>query len=67
MVNQTRNFIADLLHELKYFSHCKLKAKDPNHFCCQQELSKNLTMSLRDVGHYLHKMTEMGLTIHDYY
>ena len=67
MVNQKRNFIADLLHELKYFSHCKLKAKDPNHFCYQKELSTNLTMSLRDVGHYLHEMYELKLVDHDKY
>lgn len=67
MVNQTRNHQADLLHEIKYFPHCKFKAKDPNHFCDQKELSKNLGMSLRDVGHNLHELVKRELATHDYH
>ena len=62
-----RQFDVELLHELKYFSHCKKKAKNPNHFCTQNELSKNLKMSLRDVGKTLGQMVEKGIIIHQTY
>ena len=62
-----RNFDADLLQELKLFTHCKKKAKNPNHYCTQRELSKNLKMSLRDVGKNLSKMVTKGIIIHEGY
>ena len=65
MVNITRDFKADLMAELKYFSHCKKKAKDPNHFCTQRELQKNLKMSLRDVGKNLKEMVDEKLLTHE--
>lgn len=67
MVNNKRNFQADLLHELKWFTHCKFKNNDRNHFCNQKELSKNLKMSLRDVGKNLAIMTQKDLLEHSKY
>jgi predicted transcriptional regulator len=65
MVNRVRDFRAPLLEELKYFYRCTQKEKNPNHFCTQSELSKNLNMSLRDVGKTLHQLTTEGLLKHD--
>jgi len=65
MVNRVRDFRAPLLEELKYFYRCTQKEKNPNHFCTQSELSKNLNMSLRDVGKTLHQLTAEGLLKHD--
>ena len=31
-----------LLDELRTFAHCKNKSKDPNHFCSNREIQKNL-------------------------
>jgi len=64
-MNQKRDFEPVLLEELKYFYRCTQKAKNPNHFCSQSELAKNLQMSLRDVGRTLHEMTAKGLVTHD--
>ena len=57
-MNTKRNFESELMHELKFHVHCTQKAKDPQHFCYQNELAKNLKMSLRDVGKTLHTMVE---------
>ena len=65
MVNQKRDFEPALLEELKHFYRCTQKDKNPNHFCTQSELAKNLKMSLRDVGRTLHDMTSHGLVKHD--
>jgi len=65
MVNQKRDFEPALLHELKHFNHCTQKEKNPNHFCTQSELAKNLSMSLRDVGRTLHEMTAKRMLKHD--
>ena len=65
MVNITRDFKADLMAELKYFSHCKKKEKDPNHFCTQRELQKNLKMSQRDVTRNLKEMVDTGQLTHE--
>ena len=65
MVNQKRNFEVALLEELKHFYHCTQKEKNPNHYCTQSELAKNLSMSLRDVGRTLHDLTAKGLVKHD--
>ena len=64
-MNTKRNFESELMHELKFHVHCTQKAKDPQHFCYQNELAKNLGMSLRDVGFTLHRMVEEHKLIRD--
>lgn len=61
-----RNFESDLMHELKFQTHCTLKSKDPKHFCDQKELARNLKMSLRDVGFHLHRMVDEHKLTHVY-
>mgnify|MGYP001474323580 CR=1 FL=1 len=65
MVNRTRDFRAPIYEELKHFLRCTRKEKNPNHYCTQSELAKNLKMSLRDVGKTLHELVSDGLVIHD--
>jgi len=62
-----RQFDIEILQELKLFAHCKKKEKNPNHYCTQNELSKNLKMSLRDVGKTLNDMVKNGIIIHETY
>ena len=63
MVRPKRDFENDLLNELKFRAHCKNKS--PEHFCDQKDLSKNLKMSLRDVGLNLHAMHDKGILEHE--
>ena len=65
MINHTRDFRAPIYEELKHFLRCTRKEKNPNHYCTQSELAKNLKMSLRDVGKTLHQLVSDGLVIHD--
>jgi len=60
-----RNYESELMHELKFHTHCKIKSVDPNHFCNQKELAKNLKMSLREVRDNLHRMVEEHKLSHD--
>jgi len=60
-----RDFESELKHELKFHTHCSQKVKDPNHFCDQKELSRNLKMSLRDVRDNLHRMVKEGKLTHE--
>jgi len=60
-----RNYESELMHELKFHTHCKIKSVDPNHFCNQKELAKNLKMSLRDVRDNLHRMVTEHKLAHD--
>lgn len=62
-----RQFDIELLQELKLFTHCKKKIKNPNHYCTQKELATNLKMSQRDVSKTLHEMVEKGIIIHETY
>jgi len=62
-----RQFDIELLQELKLFAHCKKKSKNPDHYCTQNELSKNLKMSLRDVSKTLSEMVQNGIIIHETY
>ena len=65
MVNRTRDFRAPILEELKHFYRCTKKDKNPNHFCTQKELQKNLHMSARDVSKTLSNLVAEGLVTHD--
>ena len=65
MINHTRDFRAPIYEELKHFLRCTRKENNPNHYCTQSELAKNLKMSLRDVGKTLHQLVSDGLVIHD--
>lgn len=56
-----RDFESELLHELKYFTHCKKKSKDKNHYCITTELARNLKMSPKKVGPTLKKLVDKGL------
>ena len=60
-----RNYESELMHELKFHAHCDQKVKDPNHFCNQKELAKNLKMSLRDVRDNLHRMVSEHKLTHE--
>ena len=60
MVRLPRDFENDLLLELRTFARCKLKRKDPNHFCSNREFQQNLKMSGRDVGKTLSKLVQQG-------
>ena len=60
-----RNYESELMHELKFHTHCKIKSVDPNHFCNQKELARNLKMSLREVRDNLHRMVEEHKLSHD--
>ena len=65
MVNISRDFESELLHELKFFARCTRKSKDPNHFCNNREFQKNLRMSARDVGKNLSNLVSQGKITHD--
>jgi len=65
MVKLPRDFKNDLLLELRNFARCKLKRKDPNHFCSNREFQKNLKMSARDVGKTLHNLVEQRKIKHE--
>ena len=65
MVNISRDFESELLHELKFFARCTRKSKDPNHFCSNREFQKNLRMSPRDVGKNLSNLVTQGKITHD--
>ena len=65
MINHVRDFRAPIYEELKHFLRCTRKENNPNHYCTQSELAKNLKMSLRDVGKTLHQLVSDGLVIHD--
>ena len=56
-----RNYEAELLHELKYFSKCTKKIKDPNHYCISRELAKNLKITPRILGPTLRDMVKKGI------
>ena len=60
-----RNFESELMQELKFHTHCTIKKIDPNHFCNQKELAKNLKMSLREVRDNLHRMVTEHKLSHD--
>lgn len=60
-----RNYESELMHELKFHTHCQIKKIDPNHFCNQKELARNLKMSLREVRDNLHRMVEEHKLMHD--
>ena len=60
-----RDFEKDLLHEIKWKSHCTIST--PGHFCTQKELSKNLNMSLSSVGPALKSLVNQNLIIHSYH
>jgi len=65
MVNITRDFEKELLHEIKWRSHCKITTS--GHFCTQRELSKNLKMTPKSVGPALKSLVDKGLITHDYH
>ena len=50
---------------MKLFAHCDIKRIDPNHFCNQKELAKNLKMSLRDVRDNIHRMVSEHKLSHE--
>ena len=60
MVRLPRDFENDLLDELRTFARCKLKRKDPSHFCSNREFQQHLKMSGRDVGKTLSKLVQQG-------
>jgi len=64
VVNKTVDFENRLLDELGLGLHCTLK-RVSGHFCTQTELSKNLHMSLRDVGYWLERLTNEGKLNHE--
>ena len=53
-----------LLDELRTFAHCSNIKNDPNHFCSHREFRENLSMSPRNVKHYLHQLVLKGLVHH---
>ena len=53
------------MHEMRFFTHCKIKKKDPKHTCTTKELAKNLKMSIRDVQEKRIKMTKQGKLTHE--
>ena len=53
-----------LLDELRLGLHCTKKYQS-GHFCNQTELAKNLHMSLRDVGYWLHRLVKEGKLHHE--
>ena len=65
MVRPTRDFRVPIYEELKHFYRCTQKEKNPNHYCTQSELTKNLKMSKRDVVWAIHELVSDGLVIHD--
>ena len=65
MVRLPRDFENDLLLELRTFARCKLKRKDPNHFCSNREFQQNLKMSALDVGKTLHNLVEQEKIKHE--
>ena len=67
MVNQrdALYFENKLLDELRTFAQCSQKSKDPNHFCSQREFRENLSMSSRNVKHYLHELVVKGIVKHE--
>ena len=65
MVRLPRDFESDLLLELRTFARCKLKRKDPNHFCSNREFQQNLKMSSRDVGKTLSNLVQQGKIKHE--
>ena len=60
MMRLPRDFENDLLDELRTFARCKLKRKDPSHFCSNREFQQHLKMSGRDVGKTLSKLVQQG-------
>ena len=65
MVRPKKDFKTPIYEELKHFYRCTQKEKNPNHYCTQSELTKNLKMSKRDVVWAIHELVSDGLVIHD--
>ena len=60
-----RDFEKDLLHEIKWKSHCTIST--PGHFCTQRELAKNLKMTAKSVGPALKSLVNQNLITHSYH
>ena len=60
-----RDYESELMNELRFKTHCTIKNTDPNHWCDQKELARNLKMSLRDVRDNLHRMVSEHKLTHE--
>jgi len=61
MVNSRPNQKADIIQELKYFSHCKIKSIEPGHTCTIRELCENLKMTPNLLIKNLREMVSDGI------